>query len=108
MRSPDAKMSLWSVRLLEKCYRRAWAAHFISKIEMITARIVEIDCPFHKTQAQYPRVEINCALRVAADEGNMMYALNGIVRRHMLFLLADFEKMFSHLGTVSLYRTGCH
>src|ERR1700730_10744715 len=54
---------------------------------MITARIIEIDRPFHKTQPQHLRIKIHRALRIPANERNMMYDLNSIVGRHALLLL---------------------
>ena len=51
----------------------------IPKIEVIGARVIKIDRQFHQAQPQRLGVEIQVALRIAGDGGNMMDSPDGIL-----------------------------
>ena len=57
----------------------ARVAGFISKIEVIGARIVKIHGEFHEPQAQDATVEIQVALRIARYCGDVVYSKNVLI-----------------------------
>ena len=54
--------------------QRAGRRGVISVIEMIGAGIVEVDGLLHEAQAEHPRVEVDVALRIRRDGGDVMKA----------------------------------
>jgi flavin-binding protein dodecin len=50
----------------------AWAAGLVAVVEVIGARIVEVDGALDEAQAEHTRVEVEVALRLAGDGGDAM------------------------------------
>src|SRR6266699_4878152 len=56
----------------KECQDRPRRASCIAKVEMISARIVEVDCALDQTQSKQSDVKIQIALRVTGDGGDVM------------------------------------
>ena len=61
-------------------HRRAGRADLVAVVEMIDARVVEVDGALDEAQAQHLGVEVDVALRRAADRRDMVQPVDG--RRH--------------------------
>ncbi len=58
----------------EEGHHAAGGAGLVREVEVVGARIVEVHGPLHETQAQHARVEVQCALRIARDRGDVVDA----------------------------------
>ena len=50
----------------------AGGARLITKVKVIGSRIVEIDCFFHQSEAEDPRIEVLVTPGIAGDGGDVM------------------------------------
>src|SRR5437762_13504323 len=63
----------------QNCSRRAAG---IAKVEMISARVIEIDRALDQTQPKQSDVEIQVPLRVAGDGGDVMKSGDSLLHRY--------------------------
>ena len=70
----DAPVPLRRARPLEEGDGGAWRAALVAEVEMVAARIVEVDRLLDQPQPQHARVEIDRALRVHAHNGYVVDA----------------------------------
>src|SRR6266849_3930134 len=56
----------------EECQDRPWRPSRIAKVEMISARIIEIDGALDQPQPEQSDIKIEVALRITGDGGNVM------------------------------------
>jgi hypothetical protein len=68
----DAGITLRRLRPFKEGAGRARSAHFITEVQMVTAWIVEVHRLFDQMLALHLRVEINRALRVVADQRDVI------------------------------------
>ena len=61
----------------KKCQDCSWCAARIPEIEMISARVIEVNRAFHETQPEKPDVKIQIPLRIACNRGNVMKSVDG-------------------------------
>jgi hypothetical protein len=66
----------------EECEDRPRCANRIAEIKVVTARIIEIDSAFNESQPEQSDIEVEIALRVAGNRGNMMKTsyVHGLLR----------------------------
>src|SRR6266550_2870497 len=76
----------------KECQDRARRAACIAKVEMISARIIEIDRALDQTQPKQSDIEIQVALWVTGDGGDVMktsdFLFHEVTRNSLRFQLA--------------------
>src|SRR5688572_16220393 len=61
----------------EESHDAARIADVVAVIQVIGLRIVEVHRALHEPEPQHPRVEVEVALRIARDRGDVMDAQDG-------------------------------
>src|SRR5690606_386258 len=76
VRPADARATACGGRPLEERDSRAGAANLVAKIQMIGVGQVEVHRELDQPQAEHARVKIDGALRLSADQRNVVQTLN--------------------------------
>src|SRR5438132_13852854 len=66
----------------KECQDRSRRPSCIAKVEMISARVIEIDRALDQTQPKQSDVQIQVALRVAGDGGDVMKSGDSLLHRY--------------------------
>src|SRR5438105_1477183 len=74
MHATDAPMPARRMRPLEKCDNRAGSPELIAKIQMVRARIIEVDRAFDEMQSQHVTIEAHRACCVLRHQRYVMKA----------------------------------
>ncbi|HMD42632.1 MAG TPA: hypothetical protein VKH45_06130 [Candidatus Acidoferrum sp.] len=49
-----------------------WRTGRVTKVKMVTARVIEIDGPLNQSEPEQFNVEVEVTLRITGNRGNMM------------------------------------
>src|SRR5881397_84226 len=79
----------------KECQDRPRHSSCIAKVEMISARIIEIDRAFDQTQPEQSDVEIQVTLRIAGNSGDVMKSGDFLVHGgHTEFISISTREIF--------------
>ena len=100
----DTRHPLRRARPLEEGDHRAGAADRVAEVEVVAAGVVEVNRLLDEAQPEHAGIEVDRPLRVAADDRDVMDALNARAGRahHAVVPLAMPDRLLPRIGAPPL------